>query len=209
MNFNNDQLRLKTVKELRAIIKENNLAKNYQTLSKSNLIKIIEENQSNNNFNINLDSESESESDDLNYINQQKYEKAINLLIDDEEDDDDLTNFDIVEGKQPKRKLQNKKIDKPLQIKQYKFSDCKKDIKQLLESHKKLINNLYEKYRRSILDDEDIEDIINTYNDLRNEIENEINMCIDDLENEPPNSFYSWIENSLDLHKNKIEKLIS
>ena len=212
MNFTNDQLRLKTVKELREIIKKNNLAKNYQRLSKLKLIEIIENNQ--NNFNSNLiskDSDSESESDNNDRQEMSKrYEQAMNLLIDDETDDD-LTNFDIAEGKKPKRKLINKKIEKPLKIpeKKYTLSDCKKDVKKLLESHKYSINKLYDKYRRTILDDEDIDDIVNAYNDLRNEIENEINMCIDDLQNEPSNSFYTWVENSLDLHKNKIQNLIS
>lgn len=215
MNSNSDQLKLMTVKQLRDVIKQNNLSKNWQSLRKDKLIEIIQENQK---FNNSIESSDNSEEDNLEEDNKEdneeikRYTKAINLLIDEDEDEDDLNNFDIVEGKKPKRKILNKKLSKKLlkiPENKYELKDCKNDIKKLLDSHKQSINNLYNKYRRSILDDEDIEDIINEYNILRTDVENELNMCIDDLQDEPNNSFYTWIENSLDLHKNKIEKLIN
>ena len=215
MNSNSDQLKLMTVKQLRDVIKQNNLSKNWQSLRKDKLIEIIQENQK---FNNSIESSDNSEEDNSEEDNKEdneeikRYTKAINLLIDEDEDEDDLNNFDIVEGKKPKRKILNKKLSKKLlkiPENKYELKDCKNDVKKLLDSHKQSINNLYNKYRRSILDDEDIEDIINEYNILRTDVENELNMCIDDLQDEPNNSFYTWIENSLDLHKNKIEKLIN
>ena len=107
-----------------------------------------------------------------------------------------------------KRKLKSVRMTKIL--KTQSINTLKKEINTIISKYNKETDGLMDMVEK--LDDvteDEINVVINTYNEIREDAENEINLCIDTYKGSIPESFYVWVESQLDRKKTRLEKIIS
>ncbi len=134
------------------------------------------------------------------------------------QDEEKVNNFDRFEllkesPKSSRKRVVSKELHKPDKSTSYTLTQARKDIKELLSSYskdiEKMLKNYQFKYRKfGNLSESEIDNMVDSYNDKRNNIENEINIIIDSLDNDPSESFYKWIEDYLERQKSRVEKLL-
>lgn len=112
-----------------------------------------------------------------------------------------------VETENSKRLLKSVRMEKL--IKKQSLMGLKKSMRPIIAQYNRDVNQL--KNQLEELDDittDEVEAVVNYYNDIRTEAENEINLSIDGFEGNIPETFYIWIENLIDKKHKELHKLI-
>jgi hypothetical protein len=93
------------------------------------------------------------------------------------------------------------------------ISSVRKEIKSLLKEasadSSKLLRMMKVKKKKYGLDENDEDLIVEYYNELRSDLESEINSLLDTLNREPTTSLIEWVDNLLAKDRSKYESLLS
>lgn len=114
--------------------------------------------------------------------------------------------------------IEEKKINRPLQSRRIKIEkpnnlslpEGTREIKKILSDYNYDIDKFIKKYsyhkKRYGLNEDEINNIVELYEIKNNQIEDEINLIIDMMNGNIPESLYSYCENYLDRINNRVEK---
>jgi hypothetical protein len=95
----------------------------------------------------------------------------------------------------------------------YTLAQGRKDAKETLSKYYKQIELFLKNYqlkkRKNMLTEDDIDELVKTYDDLKANVEDELNLLIDSLSDPPPESFYDFLENGMERQRLRVEKVIN
>tara|TARA_R110002126_G_scaffold45043_5_gene127932 strand:- start:497 stop:1030 length:534 start_codon:yes stop_codon:yes gene_type:complete len=101
----------------------------------------------------------------------------------------------------------------PKENTKYTLAQGRKDSKEILSKYYKeielFLKNYQLKKRKNLLTDDDVTYLISDYDNLKEAVEDELNLLVDLLETPPPDSFYDYLDKGLDRQKKRIEKIIN
>lgn len=141
---------------------------------------------------------------------------------DDDEDDSNYTteieplNDNAIEEYEPEpepepvenKKLKSKRMKQIL--KKGSINSLKREVNVMIKQYNIDCDKLLDVLENTEdITDEEIDIVINAYNEVRENTENEINLTIDTFEGNIPETFYTWIEGVLDKKKRQLEKMIA
>ena len=102
---------------------------------------------------------------------------------------------------------------KPKEKTKYTLAQGRKDAKDILSKYYKeielFLKNYQLKKRKNQLTEEDVTYLISDYNNLKESVEDELNLLVELLDSPPPDSFYDYLDKGLDRQKKRVEKLIN
>jgi hypothetical protein len=136
-----------------------------------------------------------------------------NSIIESEDEEEIIETKKVTRPPDGRKKISTRKLQFEETEKKYKLAEAKAEIKKLSAEWSK--NNDYylkkyqAKHRKDLLSDQDIETMIQYFNDGMDGFESEVNVIIDLIHRKPADSFYTWIETIIDRQEKKFLRLVN
>ena len=94
--------------------------------------------------------------------------------------------------------------EKPVKVKSKKVNEIKSEIKELLKSFKDEVSKSILQYKK----DDDSDNLIDEYNQLRVDYEQEVSEILDENSGKVSDSLLDYVDNLIDCQKRRIERLL-